>query len=1022
MKPQRLILDAVGPYPGRQVIDFRTALESRLFGIYGPTGAGKSTIFSAMTFALFGEAAKAEQHASTLRSDHADPAHMTEVEFIFETHGRVYRVVRRPEQMRPAKRGGGETKEGHKATLFDVTGLDLATVCDALPGKVVAEGKVDAVNKEIIRLLGYGPAQFRQIVLLPQGQFENFLAVNTQERVKILRELFDVSLYRRLAEQVKANADTAEARVKTARDVCAGRLSAEGFATRDELAVGIGKAQTDLVLHRDAAVAAKTALDTATQAYQAAALTDQAFTEHVEADKALKAVAAEADAVAGFRNRIARARAAQLLSEAELSVDATRKAVDDMARLAATAAQSQHEVETKARTATERLKVLTDKSTAHDRDKADLQDCEVHAKRLEASAVLQEAATKAAATALADKRRAAQSRSQNEDSARSLEALVRQIESARSAAVRRAALRTKQVETSQALQSAKLFEHAQSQLATDRQTLERLDAQVGTTLAQLTVREAAFNAAESALLQNHALHVAAHLADGKPCPACGSREHPAPAHGSVQEGAVAETYQREKTALEGARKRCEDARTLAAAARETLERREAEFQDLPVPTRASEALDTEFADIVNALKALGPEIDLDALDAKRVELDAAVTTTLAACQADESAAQTSDKAAALARQSLEDALQSVPLELRDRARLAEKTDALTHKIAEYAAALEGARKNERETNDALIKARSATQHAADNRALAETQFKAAHASFAERLAEAGLSESGYRASQADIPLIANLEAKITDHRERHIRADERLQKAALAIENADRPDIKALKDTKDAAEATLAAANDLAAGTNARLQNLERLATELATEIARLDRLEQDTGPLRELADAFTGRNDMKMNLETFAIATMFDHVLEAANLRLGPMTRNRYMFVRETEGRGNAQRGLDIAIDDANTGRPRPPSTLSGGETFIAALALALGLSDVVESTRGNVRLDTIFIDEGFGSLDADGDAGTLEQVLETLQDLVGQNRAVGLISHVPLVQQAIPNGFWITKTASGSHVEMRS
>jgi exonuclease SbcC len=179
---------------------------------------------------------------------------------------------------------------------------------------------------------------------------------------------------------------------------------------------------------------------------------------------------------------------------------------------------------------------------------------------------------------------------------------------------------------------------------------------------------------------------------------------------------------------------------------------------------------------------------------------------------------------------------------------------------------------------------------------------------------------------------------------------------------------------------------------------------------------------LRELADAFTGRNDMKMNLETFAIATMFDHVLEAANLRLGPMTRNRYMFVRETEGRGNAQRGLDIAIDDANTGRPRPPSTLSGGETFIAALALALGLSDVVESTRGNVRLDTIFIDEGFGSLDSDGDAGTLEQVLETLQDLVGQNRAVGLISHVPLVQQVIPNGFWITKTTSGSHIEMRA
>jgi exonuclease SbcC len=133
------------------------------------------------------------------------------------------------------------------------------------------------------------------------------------------------------------------------------------------------------------------------------------------------------------------------------------------------------------------------------------------------------------------------------------------------------------------------------------------------------------------------------------------------------------------------------------------------------------------------------------------------------------------------------------------------------------------------------------------------------------------------------------------------------------------------------------------------------------------------------------------------------------------------HLTTRTLRTESSTRRGLALSVDDAYTGRQRPASTLSGGETFIAALALALGLSDIVESTRGNVRLDTIFIDEGFGSLDADSDGGTLEQVLETLQDLVGQNRAVGLISHVPLVQQAIPNGFWITKTTGGSHIEMR-
>jgi exonuclease SbcC len=149
--------------------------------------------------------------------------------------------------------------------------------------------------------------------------------------------------------------------------------------------------------------------------------------------------------------------------------------------------------------------------------------------------------------------------------------------------------------------------------------------------------------------------------------------------------------------------------------------------------------------------------------------------------------------------------------------------------------------------------------------------------------------------------------------------------------------------------------------------------------------------------------------------------VLEAANLRLNPMTRGRYCLVRENETKGNARRGLGIAVEDTYTGRQRPTSTLSGGETFIAALALALGLSDVVESAHGSVRLDTIFIDEGFGSLDSDGDSGTLETVLQTLQDIVGTSRAVGLISHVPLVQQAIPNGFFVRKTPGGSHIEVR-
>ena len=192
--------------------------------------------------------------------------------------------------------------------------------------------------------------------------------------------------------------------------------------------------------------------------------------------------------------------------------------------------------------------------------------------------------------------------------------------------------------------------------------------------------------------------------------------------------------------------------------------------------------------------------------------------------------------------------------------------------------------------------------------------------------------------------------------------------------------------------------------------------------MAETERLETETGPLRGLADLANGKNDFNMTLETFAIGAMFDQVLEAANMRLGPMTRGRYRLTRGLEASGGrSKRGLEIEVFDINTGKARATATLSGGVTFIAALALALGLADVVESLSGKVRMDTIFIDEGFGSLDTENGAGTLDQVIQVLAALTEGRRSDGLLSHDGLVQEAIPQGFYVRSTPSGSRVEER-
>ena len=537
------------------------------------------------------------------------------------------------------------------------------------------------------------------------------------------------------------------------------------------------------------------------------------------------------------------------------------------------------------------------------------------------------------------------------------------------------------------------------------------------------MQQTAFNEAEAALLKNHALHVAAHLVDGEPCPACGSLDHPTPARGSFEGGSLAEIYQSEKAALESARKQSEEARTNAAAARDTLGRREKEFQDLPVPARTAKALADEFAAIKTALESLGPEIDIKALDAKRAGLEAAAANALATWQDDQTAALNSDKAAALARQSLEDALLSVPLELRNTRVLAKRQDALERKIADYTVALEKARADERETNDALIRARTGAVNAAHNKTLAEDQFKTAHSCFVQRLSDAALTEAEYHQSKADIPRVAELEARITDYRERLIRADERLRKAALAIENADRPDIKALKDAKDAAESVLSTLNDLAAGTNARLQHLEKLAIELSEEVARLDRLEQETGPLRELADAFTGRNDMKMELETFAIATMFDHVLEAANLRLRSHDP-RPLHARPGNRRPGQRPARPRALHRRCQHRASAPgiNPLRRRDIHRGTGARPWSLRRRREHPRQHPSRHHLHRRGLRKPRRGRAMPAPSSRSSKPCRITLGRNRAVGLISHVPLVQQAIPNGFWITKTASGSQIEMRA
>jgi exonuclease SbcC len=604
-----------------------------------------------------------------------------------------------------------------------------------------------------------------------------------------------------------------------------------------------------------------------------------------------------------------------------------------------------------------------------------------------------------------------------------LKKIAQQLKDARSNEEKRSALQLQAVKANEVFNTSHRYEQALALYARARADLACQEAEHASCAIRLRESEAVYLAAEKALLKNHALHLAGTLIDGEPCPVCGACDHPQPAQGTPECEELQAAYTRARKAVENATAAETQARTKLEIATSRCDDRDRELSSLSVPERSADQLKSELERLRTQIEALGSAPSITDLDARHRSLE----TEIERAQADlgERTAQAVRSAtdAALARRSLENALKTIPEQLRAPGALKSALARLDAEIKANEKALTDAESMERKSHEARVAAERDKENTAQNCEAADARLKSAEREFSTRLATYGFSREVYEAHKFNIRRIEEFEKLVSEHTEKLAIARDRVRKAAEAIKNVDRPDIRALQAERDAAEKASEAAQNEEITARERVKVLEQLQRSIAGELERLQNLEATSAPVRELARVFSGQSHARVDLETYAITAMFDQVLEAANLRLRPMTHGRYNLVREGEGegRGAGRRGLGICVDDAYTGRQRAASTLSGGETFIAALALALGLSDVVESVRGNVQLDAIFIDEGFGSLDSDSDAGTLEQVLQSLQDLVGRNRAVGLISHVPLVQQAIPNGFWISKSASGSRIEVQ-
>lgn len=1008
MRPLRLRLAAFGAYAGDQTLDFEASLAGhRLFLIHGPTGAGKTTVLDGLCYALFGQSSGEERQAQHLRSHFAPPELRTEAELDFAIGAERWRIQRLAEWQRPAKRGGGTTKEAGNVLLWRLR--------DTTP-ELVAEGE-RAVAPAIEGLLGYKAAEFRQVVLLPQGRFRELLTVDRGKRQDILSRLFRTALYRRVTEQLQARAKEAEKTRQAAGirfDTLLGQAgatdAASARAARDVLALDAAAA----VLARDAA--RQTAL-AARQALEAAKRDAEKLAESAAAECALAELRAAAPARQARKDRLAAARRADRLrgvhGDAERSRAEAVKATTTLERATTEAGQA---------------RVALDQAQAALFDARSREAAQESATRQAAEfrALLERAEAASRATLAADKAE----QYARDAGARLADAELRVTQAANASAEAEALRAATEADAAQfdrhglALAEAERLARARAALAQAEAEAKRLEAAVAAAEAKghaaktrLDGAEAARRDAEARIARDHAAHLATSLADGAPCPVCGATDHPLPAtplDGPLPDLApLADAVLAATTALAAARDTYADVRGDLRARREDIARLAAELagQETPADIPALTALRDAAA---RAAKELPKRTR--ARDAAREAEQAAIVQRDAARTADDTARR--DLATEIGkRDSLRETLPQglgKPEALRAEAtQQASTAKALAEALARDRDALTRAAAQAESTT----KAREAAEREAASRE--EAAHSAATALDAACRAAAFADAAEATAALLDGAAQEALADEVARETEALARAEARADAATRAATGIVAQDLPALAAIDAAAVKAEAEAIERAGALLGQVEARDRLLKDIEDAKAECATAEAAWQLRQELAETAAGRGTrQRLDLEGFVLRSLLDEALAAANRRLRGLLGGRYTVRRvEEPERRNAAIGLDIEMLDAHTGEARPAGTLSGGEGFCAALALALGLSDTVQAHAGARRIDALFVDEGFGTLDPEA----LETALQVLSELQAGDRLVGIISHVPELRGRIPARLEVTPGPRGSSAAFR-
>lgn len=1048
MKPVNLVMNAFGPYAGRVEIPFCKFGSGGLFLITGDTGAGKTTIFDAISFALYGEVSGSARTVDTLRSDFSGEAARTEVELVFSHREKVYSVTRNPKYTRPKKNGTGFTTENADATLRFPDG-----------SAVSGSGRV---TQEIVALLGIDHRQFKQIAMIAQGEFLRLLFAENAERAAIFRRVFGTGIYLGIQKKLKEQELDLKSRyeegarmlLQDAAGVVAERTS-QNWNRYFELLDG---QDVNAVPEMTGLLETRAAEDEAAAEKGAAELrTFRADTESLVAATA----SAEQVNLLFFRLEEARVRLKELearkasadaaekrlrLAEAALhTVSPARRAwlreKEETGRLRDGIAHFTSLAEEKAKQLAVFRKTLeSEQAKEPEREElsgkiAKLREAMPGYEKLR---VLGERTAKLSSElqALRQDRKREEERGENLRKEKAgLEAELEMLKDTDAKLV-----------SCRAEAAAADTEYAKTEeILAGLEKIRALSADCGALQSQYRKAEAAYRAAaalceekEQAFFRAQAGLLAAGLEEGTPCPVCGSLSHP---HTAVPEPSA--PNEAELRSLKARREKLHDALQEASlkagrtdaklrSDRENLFRSASEI--LAGLTGAENADELEASLRMRGKKA---EVRRKQLRLRLAELQeqsirkeqceegirrasgqlthlderiAGLTSRESVCrvsfgEADAEAKAIRETLAFGSSEQARSALSEWSARLESMKRLLNQAqNAVQTCESERKSALAVLQDNTEKL--ASVSREEENRREEYNRALVSSGFRDEEDFLSHLLSEAGL---------------AALKERLTRYREELRSTTDTVSRLQGETQGKSPVDLQELKERLMLAQQKEGACEKELRAVSVRLENNRKILARLKKALEERQKLEEEYECARDLSRTANGElsGKPKLSFEQYVQASYFESVLRQANRRLTSMTNGRYLLLRrEKPADLRSQTGLEIDVMDHYTGKIRDVKSLSGGECFKASLALALGLSEVIQSFAGGVRVETMFIDEGFGSLDAE----SREQAIATLAELAGGDRLVGVISHVTELKERIDRQIIVCKGITGSSVKIVS